>query len=94
MMRQLRHDLFHSRAGRRRNVMDRNDQRIRVRSAESAKMEEQRCRSGAGHAGFSIPSGPQTSLIGRVGTSRCDVRGGGIFGRDVALRRPRIEIGY
>lgn len=64
MMRKVRQNCFHYKSSRRRNVMHGNDQSFPIRFRRKSEDGGQRCRSGAGHAGFSIPSGTQTSLIG------------------------------
>ena len=69
VMRQLPDDFLHARSSRRCDIMHGNHQRLALRFRGKLEDRRERCRSGAGHAGFSISIRRQTSVIALAETS-------------------------
>src|SRR2546423_13201693 len=68
-MGQLRDDFLRARLRDWRHVMDRNVQGRALRFRREREDGRQRRRTGPGHAGFSISTGAQTSLIAMLSPS-------------------------
>ena len=73
MMRQLRHDLFHALSGRRRHVMHRHDQRLRVRLPPKARKWKRTMSQWRRSHGI-FDRNQAANKPNRLGTARCAIR--------------------